>query len=61
MVADFAMSPEAISILKKTIKNGAAANKLSDALEIGYQGAAEIVCTHSAREGIAAFMEKTGI
>ncbi|MBW2335028.1 MAG: hypothetical protein JRF06_08065 [Deltaproteobacteria bacterium] len=34
---------------------GAAANSLSEALEIGYQGSAEIACTDA---GISAFLQK---
>ena len=37
---------------------GAAANSLSEALEIGYQGSAEIACTDAAKEGISAFLQK---
>jgi len=51
-------SKEAISIIEKTIKDGAAADNLADALEIGYKGFAEIACTDAAKEGISAFLEK---
>jgi enoyl-CoA hydratase/3-hydroxyacyl-CoA dehydrogenase len=40
------------------VKAGAAADSLSEALEIGYQGSAEIACTDAAKEGISAFLEK---
>jgi len=53
-----ALSKEAISIIEKTIKDGAAADNLADALEIGYRGFAEIACTDAAKEGISAFLEK---
>ncbi len=52
------LSKEAISIIAKTIKKGAAADTFADALEIGYQGSAEIACTDAAKEGISAFLEK---
>lgn len=53
-----ALSREAVSIAVKTIKNGAAAEKFNDALEIGYQGFGEIACTAAAKEGISAFLER---
>jgi len=56
--AGLALSKEAISIAVKTIKDGAAANNLADALEIGYGGFGEIACTDDAKEGISAFLEK---
>jgi len=52
------LSKEAISIIVKTVKAGAAADSFSEALEIGYQGSAEIACTDAAKEGISAFLEK---
>jgi len=58
MSGKLALSREAISIIAKTIKNGAAADTFADALEIGYQGSAEIACTDAAGEGISAFLEK---
>jgi len=58
MAGKLALSKEAISIIAKTIKNGAAADTFADALEIGYQGSAEIACTDAAKEGISAFLEK---
>ena len=58
MAGKLALSKEAISIIAKTIKNGAAAHTFADALEIGYQGSAEIACTDAAKEGISAFLEK---
>ena len=53
-----ALSKEAVSIIVKTIEAGAAAATFEEALEIGYQGNAEIACTEAAKEGISAFLEK---
>ena len=58
MAGKLPLSKEAISIMAKTVKAGAAADSLSEALEIGYQGSAEIACTDAAKEGISAFLEK---
>ncbi len=58
MSGNLVLSKEAISIIVKTIKDGAVADNLSDALEIGYRGFAEIACTDAAKEGISAFLEK---
>jgi 3-hydroxyacyl-CoA dehydrogenase len=58
MAGKLALSKEAISIIEKTVKAGAAADTFADALEIGYQGSAEIACTEAAKEGISAFLEK---
>jgi enoyl-CoA hydratase/3-hydroxyacyl-CoA dehydrogenase len=52
------LSKEAIAIIQKTIKGGAAAGTFAEALEVGYQGSAEIACTEAAQEGISAFLEK---
>ena len=52
------LSREAVSIIVKTIKAGAAAGTFDQALEIGYEGNAEIACTDAAKEGITAFLEK---
>ena len=52
------LSKEAIGIIQKTIKAGAAAGTFAEALEAGYQGSAEIACTEAAKEGITAFLEK---
>ncbi|MFH1242500.1 MAG: 3-hydroxyacyl-CoA dehydrogenase NAD-binding domain-containing protein [Pseudomonadota bacterium] len=52
------LSKEAVSIAAKTIREGASAESLSEALEIGYSGFGEIACTDAAREGISAFLEK---
>jgi enoyl-CoA hydratase/3-hydroxyacyl-CoA dehydrogenase len=58
MAGKLPLSKEAISITAKTIKAGAAADSLAEALEIGYRGSAEIACTDAAKEGISAFLEK---
>jgi enoyl-CoA hydratase/3-hydroxyacyl-CoA dehydrogenase len=52
------LSKEAVSIVLKTVKEGAAANSFAEALEIGYKGFGEIACTDAAKEGISAFLEK---
>jgi len=58
MARGLVLSKEAVSIAVKTIKDGAAADNLADALEIGYRGFGEIACTDAAKEGISAFLEK---
>jgi len=52
------LSKEALSITVETIIAGAAAEKLSEALEIGYKGFGQIACSEAAKEGIAAFLER---
>ena len=52
------LSKEAVSIVAKTVKNGAATASFKDALEAGYRGFGEIACTDAAKEGISAFLEK---
>jgi enoyl-CoA hydratase/3-hydroxyacyl-CoA dehydrogenase len=52
------LSKEAVSIAVKTIQDGAAAEKLNEALEIGYKGFGEIACSDAAKEGISAFLER---
>jgi len=52
------LSKEAVSIAVRTIKEGAAVEKLHSALEIGYKGFGEIACTDAAKEGISAFLER---
>ncbi len=52
------LSKEAVSLTVRVIQDGAAAENLADALEIGYKGFGEIACTDAAKEGIAAFLEK---
>jgi enoyl-CoA hydratase/3-hydroxyacyl-CoA dehydrogenase len=58
MAGKLPLSKEAIWITTKTIKAGAAADTLTEALEIGYRGFADIACTEAAKEGISAFLEK---
>lgn len=58
MAGDLVLSKEVIDILRKTIERGAKAKTFSEALEVGYQGAAEAACTAAAKEGIGAFLEK---
>ncbi len=53
-----ALSKEALLVLVKIIKDAAAAETLTEALEIGYLGSGEIACTEAAKEGITAFLEK---
>jgi enoyl-CoA hydratase/3-hydroxyacyl-CoA dehydrogenase len=52
------LSKEAVAIAVKTIKAGADARNLNEALEAGYKGFGEIACTDAAKEGISAFLEK---
>jgi enoyl-CoA hydratase/3-hydroxyacyl-CoA dehydrogenase len=52
------LSKEAVSIAWETIRKGAAAETLEEALEIGYQGFGDIACTEAAKEGISAFLQK---
>ena len=52
------LSKEAVSIAAKTIQDGAAAENLSQALEIGYRGFGEIACCDAAKDGISAFLER---
>jgi enoyl-CoA hydratase/3-hydroxyacyl-CoA dehydrogenase len=52
------LSKEAVSLTVKVIQDGAAAESLSEALEIGYRGFGEVACTDAAKEGISAFLEK---
>lgn len=53
-----ALSREAVTIAIKTIEDGAKADDFTSALEIGYNGFADIACTEAAQEGITAFLEK---
>ncbi|MFC1581000.1 enoyl-CoA hydratase/isomerase family protein, partial [Thermodesulfobacteriota bacterium] len=52
------LSKEAVSIAFKTVQSAAAAESLSEALEINYQGSGESACTEAAKEGVTAFLEK---
>lgn len=58
MAGSLVLSREALDVIVKTIKAGAEAESLSEALEIGYRGFGEIACLDAAREGISAFLEK---
>ncbi len=58
MAGGLALSKEAVSIIVKTIEEGAAAERFQDALEIGYAGFGTIACVDGAREGITAFLRK---
>jgi len=52
------LSKEAVDITADTVKKGAAAASLEEALEIGYAGFGKIACADAAREGISAFLQK---
>jgi len=52
------LSLEAVTITTETVKQGAAAASLQEALEIGYDGFGRIACCEAASEGISAFLEK---
>ncbi len=58
MAGKLRLSKEAVSIALKTVQSAAAAETLSEALEINYQGSGEIACTEAAKEGITAFLQK---
>ncbi|HMB30811.1 MAG TPA: 3-hydroxyacyl-CoA dehydrogenase/enoyl-CoA hydratase family protein [Desulfohalobiaceae bacterium] len=58
MAGKLTLSPEAVSLIASTIKQGASAELFEEALEIGYKGFGDIACTQAAREGITAFLEK---
>ena len=58
MAGKLSLSKEAVTIAAKTIVEGAALNRLSEALERGYNGFGEVACTGAAKEGISAFLEK---
>jgi enoyl-CoA hydratase/3-hydroxyacyl-CoA dehydrogenase len=58
MTGKLPLSREAIAIAFRTVQSAAAANSLSEALEINYQGSGEIACTDAAKEGITAFLQK---
>lgn len=58
MAGKLALSREAVSIVEKTIQDGAAANTFQESLEIGYRGFGAIACTEAAKEGISAFQER---
>ncbi|GAB6144778.1 3-hydroxyacyl-CoA dehydrogenase/enoyl-CoA hydratase family protein [Desulfocicer niacini] len=52
------LSPEAVTIAAETISNAAAADSLTKAMDINFQGAGKISCTAAATEGIRAFQER---
>jgi enoyl-CoA hydratase/3-hydroxyacyl-CoA dehydrogenase len=52
------LSKEVVSVIARIVREGAAAETLDEALEIGYQGFGETACTDAAKEGISAFLEK---
>jgi len=52
------LSLEAVTITAETVKQGAAAASLQEALEIGYAGFGRIACCDAANEGISAFLAK---
>ena len=58
MAGKLPLSREAIAIAFRTAQSAAAANSLSEALEMNYQGSGEIACTDAAKEGITAFLKK---
>ena len=58
MAGKLPISKEVVSIAARMIRDGAAAETLAQALEIGYEGSGEIACTEAAKEGISAFLEK---
>ena len=58
MAGKQSLSREAVSIIVKTIEEGAAVDTLSGVLKVGYEGFGEIACTAAAKEGISAFLEK---
>jgi len=53
-----ALSKEAVTLTAQTVRKGAAAPSLSEALEIGYAGFGQIACIDAAKEGISAFLQK---
>ncbi len=58
MAGKLALSKEAVSIIARIIEQGAATERFTDALEVGYKGLGEIACTDAAQEGINAFLQK---
>ena len=45
-------------VLARIIEQGAATERFTDALEVGYRGLGEMACTDAAQEGINAFLQK---
>jgi enoyl-CoA hydratase/3-hydroxyacyl-CoA dehydrogenase len=52
------LSAEVIGIIEAAVTEAAAAERFSDALEIGYRAWGRSACTAAAREGITAFQQK---
>jgi enoyl-CoA hydratase/3-hydroxyacyl-CoA dehydrogenase len=52
------LSKEVVEAIWETIRLGANAETLSEALEIGYKGFGKVACLDAAKEGITAFLEK---
>jgi len=52
------LSQEILVLLRRAIRDAAAASTLTEALEVGYRAFGASACTAAAREGIAAFRER---
>ncbi len=52
------LSREALGIFARVINGAAAADTLTEALEISYQAAGDISCIDASKEGVSAFLEK---
>jgi enoyl-CoA hydratase/3-hydroxyacyl-CoA dehydrogenase len=52
------LSAAVVALIEATVREAAAADDVSAALEIGYRAFGESACTAAAREGIAAFLAK---
>ncbi|MFN3534994.1 MAG: 3-hydroxyacyl-CoA dehydrogenase NAD-binding domain-containing protein [Desulfatiglandales bacterium] len=52
------LSKEVVEVIWETIRAGANADTLNEALEIGYKGFGKLACMEAAREGVSAFLEK---
>jgi len=52
------LSDEAVAIISRAIKEGAAAASFEAALEVGYRAFGKVACTDAAKEGIGAFLER---
>ncbi len=58
MARELALSKEVDSVICKAIKDAAAAQTLTEALEISYRAFGEVACLDAAKEGITAFMQR---
>lgn len=58
MAGKLALSKEALSIVAGVVNQAAAADSLTAALEINYQGSGRISCIDASKEGVYAFLEK---